>query len=622
MVLPPRSGNRSVPRRADAQDRPDPRRRDCAPTSRCAAASTCRCTWAARDLHPRPASAATPAARCAAGDVLHARRASQPSAARPRAIPPMSLPQPDDRLRLRIAVDRAARRRRTSSPRPTSTSCTPSTWKVHYNSSRTGVRLIGPRPHWARAMAARPDCIPRTSTTTPTRSARSTSPATCRSSSVPTAPVPGRVRLPVRGDPGRSVEDRPARARRRVRFVAVDDEARAAPSSTRMRRSRACGRPRASPRGRARLATHSAILGRRERTGARPRGGLPAPGRPQRLVEYGPQRARSGTAHPRPCADAGPAGASACPASSTSRRASARCRCTSTPRRSSRMPTCCCERRDGRGAAAGCDDFEIPSRVVHLPLSWEDPAIYSDHREVHAVGARRRALVSGQHRIHPPHQRPGLDRRRARIVFDARYLVMGLGDVYLGAPVATPVDPRHRLVTTKYNPGAHLDAAERRRHRRRLPVHLRHGGTGRLPALRPHHPGVEHLSRRPRRSPTASPGCCGSSTRSGSTRSATRSCLDLRAETEAGRFEADVADGWFDYGSYTRFVAASAASIAEFRARQAAAFEAEKDRWRAAGEFDRAAGRGGRHRGQGRTHVPSRPGQSRSARRSPRACGR
>ena len=37
-------------------------------------------------------------------------------------------------------------------------------------------------------------------------------------------------------------------------------------------------------------------------------------------------------------------------------------------------------------------------------------------------------------------------------VFDAQYLVLGLGDVYLGAPVATPLDPRHRLVTTKYNP--------------------------------------------------------------------------------------------------------------------------------------------------------------------------
>lgn len=46
---------------------------------------------------------------------------------------------------------------------------------------------------------------------------------------------------------------------------------------------------------------------------------------------------------------------------------------------------------------------------------------------------------------------PNLDEVQ-RTVFDASYLVMGLGDVYLGAPVATPLDPRHRLVTTKYNP--------------------------------------------------------------------------------------------------------------------------------------------------------------------------
>jgi urea carboxylase len=38
------------------------------------------------------------------------------------------------------------------------------------------------------------------------------------------------------------------------------------------------------------------------------------------------------------------------------------------------------------------------------------------------------------------------------VLFNAAYLVMGLGDVYLGAPVATPIDPRHRVVTTKYNP--------------------------------------------------------------------------------------------------------------------------------------------------------------------------
>ncbi len=48
----------------------------------------------------------------------------------------------------------------------------------------------------------------------------------------------------------------------------------------------------------------------------------------------------------------------------------------------------------------------------------------------------------------------GLDDESAvkGIIFDASYLVLGLGDVYLGAPVATPVEPRHRLVTTKYNP--------------------------------------------------------------------------------------------------------------------------------------------------------------------------
>jgi urea carboxylase len=39
-----------------------------------------------------------------------------------------------------------------------------------------------------------------------------------------------------------------------------------------------------------------------------------------------------------------------------------------------------------------------------------------------------------------------------RVITDATYLVLGLGDVYLGAPVAVPIDPRHRLVTTKYDP--------------------------------------------------------------------------------------------------------------------------------------------------------------------------
>jgi urea carboxylase len=100
----------------------------------------------------------------------------------------------------------------------------------------------------------------------------------------------------------------------------------------------------------------------------------------------------------------------------------------------------------------GLDDFEIPSRVVWLPLSWKDPAIYETIDKYMASVRddapwcpdniefiRRINGLATEEDVH-------------RIVFDARYLVMGLGDVYLGAPVATPVDPRHRLVTTKYNP--------------------------------------------------------------------------------------------------------------------------------------------------------------------------
>ena len=40
--------------------------------------------------------------------------------------------------------------RRISSRRPTSTTFFATDWEVHYNSSRTGVRLIGPKPQWAR----------------------------------------------------------------------------------------------------------------------------------------------------------------------------------------------------------------------------------------------------------------------------------------------------------------------------------------------------------------------------------------------------------------------------------------------------------------------------------------
>jgi urea carboxylase len=98
------------------------------------------------------------------------------------------------------------------------------------------------------------------------------------------------------------------------------------------------------------------------------------------------------------------------------------------------------------------DDFSVPSRIVHLPLSWDDEACrLAIEKYMQSVRPDAPWCPSNLEFIRRIN---GLEDIEAvkNIVFDASYLVMGLGDVYLGAPVATPLDPRHRLVTTKYNP--------------------------------------------------------------------------------------------------------------------------------------------------------------------------
>ena len=97
-------------------------------------------------------------------------------------------------------------------------------------------------------------------------------------------------------------------------------------------------------------------------------------------------------------------------------------------------------------------DITVPSRIVHMPLSWDDPAARLA-AEKYMQSVRPDAPwcpdnIEFIRRINGLGSRDDVH----RVVFDASYLVLGLGDVYLGAPVATPTDPRHRLVTTKYNP--------------------------------------------------------------------------------------------------------------------------------------------------------------------------
>jgi urea carboxylase len=222
-----------------------------------------------------------------------------------------------------------------------------------------------------------------------------------------------------------------------------------------------------------------------------------------------------------------------------------------------------------------------------LPLSWDDPAT----REAIArymSGVRDDAPwcpwnIEFIRRIN------GLDSvdEVREIVYSAEYLVLGLGDVYLGAPVATPLDPRHRLVTTKYNPartwtaensvgigGAYLciygmeGPGGYQFVGRTTQVWNSHRHRG---AFDSEHPWLLRFFDRISWYPVSA-----------------EELLDLRADIAAGRGSVDITEGAFSLADHQRFLADNADSIAAFRARQSAAFAAERAAWEAAGEFDRA----------------------------------
>ena len=103
-------------------------------------------------------------------------------------------------------------------------------------------------------------------------------------------------------------------------------------------------------------------------------------------------------------------------------------------------------------ASLTTNSLAVPGRVVYLPLSWDDEACkLAIKKYMQSVRPDAPWCPSNLEFIRRMNGLDSIDDVK-KIVFDASYLVMGLGDVYLGAPVATPIDPRHRLITTKYNP--------------------------------------------------------------------------------------------------------------------------------------------------------------------------
>ncbi|MDO8795010.1 MAG: urea carboxylase [Vicinamibacterales bacterium] len=229
------------------------------------------------------------------------------------------------------------------------------------------------------------------------------------------------------------------------------------------------------------------------------------------------------------------------------------------------------------------DNLTIPSRVVHLPLSWEDPAtLLAIEKYMKSVRADAPWCPSNLEFIRRINGLDSVEDVR-RIVYDASYLVLGLGDVYLGAPVATPLDPRHRLVTTKYNPartwtaensvgigGAYMCVygMEGPGGYQFVGRTVQMWNTYRTTkAFEPGSPWLLRFFDQIRFFPVSA-----------------SELLDMRDAFPHGKYDISIEPQIFSLRDYHAFQAANAEPMAAFKRHQQAAFLAERERWAAAGQ--------------------------------------
>jgi len=97
-------------------------------------------------------------------------------------------------------------------------------------------------------------------------------------------------------------------------------------------------------------------------------------------------------------------------------------------------------------------EVEVPSRVIHLPIAFHDRwTLEAIAKYIQSVRAEAPYLPDNVQFVARCN---GLESIEQVITYlqATQHLVIGLGDVYLGAPCAVPLDPRYRLVVPKYNP--------------------------------------------------------------------------------------------------------------------------------------------------------------------------
>jgi len=227
------------------------------------------------------------------------------------------------------------------------------------------------------------------------------------------------------------------------------------------------------------------------------------------------------------------------------------------------------------------EDVVVPSRVVHLPLSWNDPQAELAMRKYQELVRPNAPWCPSN--IEFIRRINGLPDEQAvkDIIFGASYQVLGLGDVYLGAPVATPIDPRHRLVTTKYNPA-----------RTWTPENAVGIGGAYMCIYGMEGPGGYQLFGRTiqmwntwRSTPEFrdTPWLLRFFDEIRFFPVSHAELTEARAAFPHGAYPVRIEEGRFSYAEYAAGLAANAAEITAGKARQQAAFEAERARWKAEG---------------------------------------
>ena len=458
-------------------------------------------------------------------------------------------------------------------------------WKVHYNSNRTGVRLIGPKPEWARRDGGEAGLHP--SNIHDNAYAIGAIDFTGDMPIIlgPDGPSLGGFVCPmvvIQADLWKVGQLAPGDT---VRFEVVDDATAVAAEQEQDRLvaelAPAMRRPSDVPR---QDAVSSPVLGVIDPQGHRPRVVYRRQGDRHLLVEYGPivldleLRLRIHALMLELQAMALPGVIDITPGIR-----SLQVHYDSRVLPQARLLQALTDAEDRLG---GLDDFEIPSRVVYLPLSWKDPAIYETIDKYMASVRddapwcpdniefiRRINGLASEEDVH-------------RTVFDARYLVMGLGDVYLGAPVATPVDPRHRLVTTKYNPA-----------RTWTPPNVVGIGGAYMCIYGMEGPGgyqlfgrtiqVWNTYRQTKAFIEGKPWLLRFFDQVRFFPVSHEELTEWRRDFPLGRREIRIEHETFKLSEYRRFLADNADSIEAFQGQREAAFAAERADWQERGEFDR-----------------------------------